>query len=69
MKKTIIVWLIAYIIIAAGLLTWNLSGMDSGHGGHGEEHTSEHGESHEESEGHHEESGEHEESHGESGGH
>ena len=62
MKKTIIVWLIAYLIIAAGLLTWNLSGMDSGHGEHGEEHTSEHSESHEGSE-------EHSESHEESGGH
>lgn len=39
MKK--IIWALVYIILAAGLLTWNLSGMDSSHG---HEESSEHGE-------------------------
>ena len=51
--KKIFLWVLVYVVIAAGLLTWNLSGMDSSHG-------------HEESSEHHEE-GEHAES--EHGGH
>ena len=69
MKKSIIVWLIAYLIIAAGLLTWNLSGMDSGHGDHGEEHTSEHGEEHGEEHDEHGEEHSEESVHSENGGH
>ena len=45
--KKIFLWVLVYVVIAAGLLTWNLSGMDSSHG-------------HEESSEHHE--GEHAES-------
>lgn len=59
-KTKIIIGAIAYIIIAACLLTWNLSGMESGHGEeHGEEGGEEHGGEEE-----HEEEGEEEEHHG-----
>ena len=60
-----LIWLLVYVVVAAGLLTWNLSGMDEGHGGeHGEE-SEEHGEEHgEEGEEHGEEEHEEEEEHG-----
>ena len=42
MKGKYIIWAVVYVVIAACLLFWNLSGNDEGHHGEGEEHGGEH---------------------------